>query len=169
MASKQHYVNNKEFYTEMVRMKEDFQTKGEYEISNYIGKCFLDIASGLSNRPNFINYTFKDDMIFDGVENCIRYCHNFNPKKSKNPFSYFTQIVYYAFLRRIEKEKKQSYIKYKMTEITRVEELVDFDGNLNIDKGYNVYQHDFSSFDDFEKKRLPTRKEKTGKLEEFMV
>ena len=169
MASKQHYVNNKEFYTEMVRMKEDFQIKGEYEISNYIGKCFLDIAKGLSNRPNFINYTFKDDMIFDGVENCIRYCHNFNPKKSKNPFSYFTQIIYYAFLRRIEKEKKQSYIKYKMTEITRVEELVDSDGNLNIEKSYNVYQHDFSSFDDFEKKRLSTRKEKTGKLEEFMV
>ena len=169
MASKQHYVNNKEFYTEMVRMKEDFKIKGEYEINDYIGLCFMNIAKGLSNRPNFINYTFKDDMIFDGVENCIRYCHNFNPKKSKNPFSYFTQIVYYAFLRRIEKEKKQSYIKYKMTEITRVEELVDFDGNLNIDKGYNVYQHDFSSFDDFEKKRLPTRKEKTGKLEEFMV
>ena len=169
MASKQHYVNNKKFYTEMVKMKEDFQTKDEYRISDYIGQCFMDIAKGLSNRPNFINYTFKDDMIFDGIENCVRYCHNFNPEKSKNPFSYFTQIIYYAFLRRIEKEKKQSYIKYKMTEITRVEELVDSDGNINIEKSYNVYQHDFSSFDDFEKKRLPTRKEKTGKLEEFMI
>ena len=88
-------------------------------------------------------------MIFDGVENCVRYCHNFNPEKSKNPFSYFTQIIYYAFLRRIEKEKKQSYIKYKMTEITNVDELVDSEGNLNIEKSYNVYQHDFSSFDDF--------------------
>jgi len=169
MATKQHYVNNKKFYTEMVKMKEDYQTKDEYRISDYIGQCFMDIAKGLSNRPNFINYTFKDDMIFDGIENCVRYCHNFNPEKSKNPFSYFTQIIYYAFLRRIEKEKKQSYIKYKMTEITRVEELVDSDGNINIEKSYNVYQHDFSSFDDFEKKRLPTRKEKTGKLEEFMI
>ena len=169
MASKQHYVNNKKFYTEMVIIKEDFQTKDEYRISDYIGQCFMDIAKGLSNRPNFINYTFKDDMIFDGIENCVRYCHNFNPEKSKNPFSYFTQIIYYAFLRRIEKEKNQSYIKYKMTEITRVEELVDSDGNINIEKSYNVYQHDFSSFDDFEKKRLPTRKEKTGKLEEFMI
>lgn len=169
MATKQHYVNNKEFYTEMVRMKENFQSDGEYKISDYIGQCFMDIANGLSNRPNFINYTFKDDMIFDGVENCIRYCHNFNPEKSKNPFSYFTQIIYYAFLRRIEKEKKQSYIKYKMTEITRVDELVDSDGNLNIEKSYNVYQHDFSSFDDFEKKNKSVRKEKTGKLEEFMV
>ena len=169
MANK-NYVDNKVFYDEMVKMKEDFRSSGEYEISDFVGKCFMDIASGLSNRPNFINYTFKDDMIFDGVENCVRYCHNFNPEKSKNPFSYFTQIIYYAFLRRIEKEKKQSYIKYKMTEITRVDELVDSDGNLNIEKSYNVYQHDFSSFEDFEKKKLPRhRKEKTGKLEEFMI
>ena len=166
--SNKHYVDNKKFYTEMVRMKEKIQLGGEYEISDYVGQCFMDIASGLSNRPNFINYTFKDDMIFDGVENCVRYCHNFNPEKSKNPFSYFTQIIYYAFLRRIEKEKKQSYIKYKMTEITRIDELVDSDGNLNIEKSYNVYQHDFSSFDDFEKKRKSVRKERTGKLEEFM-
>ena len=166
--SNKHYVDNKKFYTEMVRMKEKIQLGGEYEISDYVGQCFMDIASGLSNRPNFINYTFKDDMIFDGVENCVRYCHNFNPEKSKNPFSYFTQIIYYAFLRRIEKEKKQSYIKYKMTEITSLDELVDSDGNLNIEKSYNVYQHDFSSFDDFERKRKSVRKEKTGKLEEFM-
>jgi len=168
MASK-HYIDNKKFYSEMVRMKEKSPSKEEYEISDYVGQCFMDIAAGLSNRPNFINYTFKDDMIFDGVENCVRYCHNFDPEKSKNPFSYFTQIIYYAFLRRIEKEKKQSYIKYKMTEITRIEELVDSDGNVNIEKSYNVYQHDFSSFDDFEKKRISVRKEKTGKLEEFMV
>ena len=166
--SNKHYVDNKKFYTEMVRMKEKAQLGGEYKISDYVGQCFMDIASGLSNRPNFINYTFKDDMIFDGVENCVRYCHNFNPEKSKNPFSYFTQIIYYAFLRRIEKEKKQSYIKYKMTEITSLDELVDSDGNLNIEKSYNVYQHDFSSFDDFERKRKSVRKEKTGKLEEFM-
>jgi len=168
MASK-HYIDNKKFYSEMVRMKEKFPSKEEYEISDYVGQCFMDIAAGLSNRPNFINYTFKDDMIFDGVENCVRYCHNFDPEKSKNPFSYFTQIIYYAFLRRIEKEKKQSYIKYKMTEIIRIEELVDSDGNLNIEKGYNIYQHDFSSFEDFEKRKISVRKEKTGKLEEFMI
>ena len=95
---KKHYIDNKEFYAELVRMKE---AEGEYIISDYVGQCFMSIASGLSNRPNFINYTFKEDMVFDGIENCVRYCHNFNPEKSKNPFSYFTQIVYYAFLRRI--------------------------------------------------------------------
>ena len=165
MANK-HYIDNKKFYTEMIKMKES-QIDGKCEINDYIGQCFLDIANGLSNRPNFINYTFKEDMVFDGVENCIRYCHNFDPDKSKNPFSYFTQIVYYAFLRRIEKEKKQSYIKFKMTEMTRVEELVDSEGNINIEKSYNVYQHDFSNFVEFEKKKM-TKNKKKGKLEEFM-
>ena len=165
MANK-HYIDNKKFYTEMIKMKES-QIDGKCEINDYIGQCFLDIANGLSNRPNFINYTFKEDMVFDGVENCIRYCHNFDPDKSKNPFSYFTQIVYYAFLRRIEKEKKQSYNKFKMTEMTRVEELVDSEGNINIEKSYNVYQHDFSNFVEFEKKKM-TKNKKKGKLEEFM-
>tara|TARA_Y100000296_G_C5148564_1_gene245128 strand:- start:575 stop:1084 length:510 start_codon:yes stop_codon:yes gene_type:complete len=169
MANKQHYVDNKRFYIEIVQLNENFQLSGEYEISDFIGKCFMDIASGLSNRPNFINYTFKEDMVGDGVENCVRYCHNFNPEKSKNPFSYFTQIIYYAFLRRIEREKKQSYIKYKMTEMAKMDELVDSDGNLNIEKSYNIYQHDFSSFEDFEKRKTSVKKEKTGKLEEFMV
>ena len=165
--AKKHYVDNKEFYAELVRMKE---AEGEYIITDYVGQCFMSIATGLSNRPNFINYTFKEDMVFDGIENCVRYCHNFDPEKSKNPFSYFTQIVYYAFLRRIEKEKKQSYIRYKMTEDMRVDELVDSQGNVNIDKTYNVYQHDFSSFDEFEKrKERGERKRKVGKLEEFMV
>ena len=165
MANK-HYIDNKKFYTEMIKMKES-QIDGKCEINDYIGQCFLDIANGLSNRPNFINYTFKEDMVFDGVENCIRYCHNFDPDKSKNPFSYFTQIVYYAFLRRIEKVKKQSYIKFKMTEMNRVEELVDSEGNINIEKSYNVYQHDFSNFVEFEKKKM-TKNKKKGKLEEFM-
>ena len=166
MANK-HYIDNKKFYSEMVKIKEQSQVGEKCEINDYIGQCFLDIANGLSNRPNFINYTFKEDMVFDGVENCIRYCHNFDPDKSKNPFSYFTQIVYYAFLRRIEKEKKQSYIKFKMTEMTRVEELVDSEGNINIEKSYNVYQHDFSNFVEFEKKKM-TKNKKKGKLEEFM-
>jgi hypothetical protein len=71
----------------------------------------------LSQKPNFANYPFKEEMIGDGIENCLMYAHNFNPRKSKNPFSYFTQIIYFAFLRRIEKEKKQAYVKLKMTEL----------------------------------------------------
>jgi DNA-directed RNA polymerase specialized sigma24 family protein len=76
----------------------------------------MKIAEGLSHKPNFINYPMREDMVSDGIENCLMYFHNFNPDKTSNPFAYFTQIIYYAFLRRIEKEKKHLYIKYKATE-----------------------------------------------------
>ena len=84
------------------------------QISNYIGECFLKIATHLSYKPNFVNYMFREDMICDGIENCVQYIENFNPEKSKNPFAYFTQIIYYAFLRRIQKEKRQLEIKNKI-------------------------------------------------------
>ena len=83
-------------------------------VTDYIGSCFLKIANHLSYRPNFINYTYRDDMISDGIENCLQYLDNFDPDKSNNPFAYFTQIIYYAFIRRIQKEKKQTTIKQKM-------------------------------------------------------
>ncbi len=86
-------------------------------VTHYIGECIMKIADHLSQKPNFANYPFKEEMIGDGIENCLMYAHNFNPRKSKNPFSYFTQIIYFAFLRRIEKEKKQAYVKLKMTEL----------------------------------------------------
>ena len=116
-----HYIDNKEFYAAMIEWKKVVDTaedSGEPRppVTDYIGQCFLEIAEHLSYRPNFINYPYRDEMIGDGIENCLMYAHNFNPEKSKNPFSYFTQIIYYAFLRRIEKEKKQAYVKYKAME-----------------------------------------------------
>ena len=93
-------------------------------ISNYLGDCFLKIATHLSYKPNFVNYMFREDMIGDGVENCVQYIHNFNPEKSKNPFAYFTQIIYYAFLRRIQKEKKQLEIKTKIIERTGYDQVM---------------------------------------------
>ena len=103
-----HYVDNKKFHEAMVEYKEkqrEAEEIGEEPpmVSNYIGSCFLKIANGLSYRPNFINYTYRQEMISDGIENCLQYIHNFDPEKSKNPFSYFTQIIYYAFIRRIQK------------------------------------------------------------------
>ena len=92
------------------------QNKPPPPITNYIGECFLKIANHLSYRPNFINYTNREEMISDGIENCLQYVHNFNPEKSDNPFAYFTQIIYYAFLRRIQKEKKQAHVKNKYIE-----------------------------------------------------
>lgn len=121
-----HYVDNKEFFQAMKEWKVEVieaenSGEGRPPISNYIGECFVKIAEHLSYRPNFINYPFRDEMIGDGVENCLMYAHNFDPEKSTNPFSYFTQIIYYAFLRRIQKEKKQNYIKYKMMELTDID------------------------------------------------
>lgn len=121
-TEKDHYIDNKHFYLEMVEWKklcEEAENLDEKRppITNYIGECFMNIAEHLSRKVNFMNYPYREEMISDGVENCLMYAHNFDPEKSKNPFSYFTQIIYYAFLRRIEKEKKQAYIKLKMTEL----------------------------------------------------
>jgi len=118
-AKKEHYVNNKEFLAAMVEYRKsvlEAKEKGVKKppVTDYIGECFLKIANHLSYRPNFINYTFRDDMISDGIENCLQYLDNFNPETSNNPFAYFTQIIYYAFIRRIQKEKKQITIKQRM-------------------------------------------------------
>jgi|TARA_B110000503_G_scaffold143451_1_gene244957 hypothetical protein len=115
----EHYVNNKEFLEAMTAYKKEVEKAEKQKaekprVTNYIGGCFLKIANHLSYRPNFINYTFRDDMISDGIENCLQYLHNFNPAKSSNPFAYFTQIIYFAFIRRIQKEKKQVTIKHRL-------------------------------------------------------
>ena len=122
MTKKQkHYINNADFLEALIEYKEKSKLakKNKTElppIPNYIGECFMKIAEGLSHKPNFINYTYRDEMMSDGIENCLMYFDNFDPAKSKNPFAYFTQIIYFAFLRRIGKEKKQTYVKYKATE-----------------------------------------------------
>lgn len=116
-----HYVDNKKLYTEMIKYINEYNLAKEQGIvppraSNYIGQCITLIANNLSLNKNFIGYTYREEMIGDAIENCLRYLHNFDPDKFKNPFAYFTQIMYYAFLRRIDKEKKQTYIKYKTLE-----------------------------------------------------
>jgi len=118
-TKKEHYVNNAEFLEAMKVYKKRCREaekagKPKPPVDNYLGSCFLKIANHLSYRPNFINYTFRDDMISDGIENCLQYLDNFNPAKSKNPFAYFTQIIFYAFVRRIQKEKKQVTIKHRL-------------------------------------------------------
>ena len=117
MAKKKsvHYVDNKKFLQAMIDWRETWPDEENIPpVTNYIGECFLKIATHLSYRPNFINYTYRDEMISDGIENCLQYVKNFNPEKSSNPFAYFTQIIYYAFLRRIQKEKKQSHVRNEM-------------------------------------------------------
>ena len=128
---KQHYVDNSKLLEVMSEYREQYLIAKDNDIEppvipDYAGECFLKIAEKLSHRPNFINYAFREEMVSDGIENCVMYANNFNPEKSQNPFAYFTQIIYYAFLRRIEKEKKQLYIKYKtMNEFDSLEENSD--------------------------------------------
>ena len=127
---KPHYVDNKKFLQAMVEhrlkcQKAEDKKRKKPEVTNYIGECFLKIANHLSYRPNFINYTYRDDMISDGIENCLQYMSNFNPEKSNNPFAYFTQIIYYAFIRRIQKEKKQQDVKAKLIATSGSEMMLD--------------------------------------------
>jgi hypothetical protein len=117
----EHYVNNKDFLDALKVYRAQCAVEKALggpapQMPEYLGECFLKIATHLSFKPNFMNYTYRDDMIMDGVENCLIYVHNFDPEKSKNPFSYFTTVIWYAFLRRIQKEKKHTYVKYKLME-----------------------------------------------------
>ena len=181
-GNKLHYVDNAEFLEAMIVYKKEYDTaiKNEKElpiISEYLGSVFLKIAQRLSFRPNFINYAFKNDMISDGIENCLHYIHNFNPEKSSNPFAYFTQIIYYAFIRRIQKEKKQLYIKYKSMQ--NYETMpgymdVDYANNSGNDPIADYKNSDFKVVvdefvDTFEKsKKKKTVKKNESTLELFM-
>ena len=132
----EHYVNNKEFLAALIKYREDkeiaeIQGKPKPPIPRYIGECFLKIANHLSFKPNFVNYMFKEEMISDGIENCVQYIHNFNPEKSQNPFAYFTQIIHYAFLRRIQREKRQLEIKNKILERSGFSEVFTDDNNID--------------------------------------
>jgi len=147
---KQHYVDNQEFLGEIIKYKEKVRIAAEKgdpkpRVNNYIGGCFLKIATHLSYRPNFINYMYKDDMVCDGIENCIQYIDNFDPEKSKNPFAYFTQIVYYAFLRRIQKEKRQMEIKDKILEKSGYDHVFTVDGDSHSDYNQIKSRVEFNS------------------------
>jgi len=164
MTVKKHYVSNQEFLEVLVKYKSDCKAaikakKEPPSIPNYIGECFMKIAEGLSHRPNFINYTFRDEMISDGIENCLMYFNNFDPEKSSNPFAYFTQIIYYAFLRRIQKEKKQMYVKYKSTEqlgILDEFEMMEFEDGTT--KQFELYDNITEFIENYEEKKRTKKK-----------
>ena len=123
-----NFIDNKEFYAAMTAYIKEIEAAKEQglpkpRIPRYIGKCFLDIAEHLSTRPNFSNYMYRQDMVMDAVENCVIYCNRFDPAKSSNPFSYFTQVCWYAFIRRIGKEKKQIEICDKLISKSGFEEF----------------------------------------------
>ena len=146
-AKVKHYVNNEHFLQEMVvfrtAVKEAQAINGERpRVPEYIGECLFKIATHLARKPNFANYTFREDMVSDGIENCLLYIDNFDPEKSKNPFAYFTQIIYYAFLRRIQKEKKHLYIKYKSMDNLIITSLIENNGEEYVSSSLNGVMHD---------------------------
>lgn len=172
----EHYVNNKEFLEHMIVFKDmtaAARDRGESDprIPDVLGEIFVKIASHLSYKSNFINYGFREDMIADGIENCIQYIHNFDPEKSKNPFAYFTQIIYYAFLRRIQKEKKQLYVRYKTLENTQIvselsgEEDLKMGSSIGIPQLYDNMREFIENYEESmkKKKEIKSKQRKTTK------
>lgn len=156
--NKEFYVNNKEFLQALIEYREKVSKAKESGsprpiVPNYIGDCFLKIATHLSYKPNFVNYMFRDDMICDGIENCLQYIDNFDPDKSQNPFAYFTQIIWYAFLRRIQKEKKQLEIKNKILERSGYDQVMHTDDYGSDMTGMNHSYSDMGSI----KENIETR------------
>lgn len=183
--NQKHYVDNQKFLAEMKKFRTSVIEAKEQNlerpmISNYIGDCLFKIATHLARKPNFANYTFKEDMVSDGVENCLLYIDNFDPEKSSNPFAYFTQIIYYAFLRRIQKEKKHLYVKYKNMENEIINALIENNGEEFVTTHLNGAMHDsyseefirdfIETFEESKKNKVIKTKKKTvaNNLETFL-
>lgn len=161
-----HYVDNKKFFEALIEYRKkvlEAQEQGleKPRVTEYIGECFLKIATHLSYKSNFINYTFKDDMISDGIENCLTAVEKFDPSRGMNPFAYFTQITFFAFVRRIQKEKKQQATKYKMMENVDIDMLLSHSQD-NEEFANQLIEMVRKQYDqiDTDKKILPTKKKK---------
>jgi hypothetical protein len=175
VKKQKHYINNPDFLQALIDYKKAQKDNKKAKlppppIPNYIGECFMKIAEGLSHKPNFINYTYRDEMMADGIENCLMYFDNFDPTKSKNPFAYFTQIIYYAFLRRIQKEKKQTYVKYKATEqmgILDEFELLELEDGTS--KQFELYDNIAEFIENYEESKEAKKAVKKPKgIEKFL-
>lgn len=171
-----HYVDNKLLNSSMVeyigKCREANKQGVEVpRIPPYVGECIMKIATHLASKPNFSNYTFKEEMISDGIENCLQYIQNFAPEKSENPFAYFTQIIYFAFLRRIQKEKKYLYTKYVATQVTELNNLVndqqahdtnDYNNKVRVSEWTNeqmqIFMEEFENVKRKAKKNLTSKK-----------
>ena len=178
---KHNYVDNKKFLEEMITYRRSVLSAKDFGVERprvpfYIGDCIMKIATHLSYKPNFINYSFREEMISDGIENCLQYIDNFNPDKSKNPFAYFTQIIYFAFLRRIQKEKKYLYTKYKASEninlFGETAEKSENPGANYADKiKYNEWTEEYMNdfIENFEENKRRKKRKIVAPLDKFMA
>lgn len=187
--NKAHYVNNRDFseavYDYAVEVQEaKSKDKPIPQVTDYIAKCFIKIAEGLSHRPNFVRYTYREEMVMDAVENCLRAIGNYNIKKTTrtgkpNAFSYFTQICYFAFIRRILKEKRQQDIKFRFIEKMGIEDFVQMgmDGEAatetmayvdTLKERIGAVRMKDAAIKDFAKKEKKRQKKEEKTLELFM-
>ena len=172
--AKNHYINNKDFLKEMIEFRTAVSEAKKLnlpkpQIPRYVAECFMKIAENLSHKPNFLSYTFRDEMVADAIENCVMYVDNFDPAKSSNPFAYFTQITYYAFLRRIQKEKKQLYVKYKSTETAGI--LDEYELNETEDgtfRQFELYENISEFIQNYENARKEKKAKKATGVEKFV-
>lgn len=166
-----HYVNNADFshaVVEYVTTVNEAKEKGKSPpiIPDYIAQCFLRIAEGLSHKHNFIRYTYREEMVMDAVENCLKAIYNYDLSHATrtgkpNAFAYFTQITWYAFLRRIAKEKKQQDIKMKYLSKASIEDFID------AMEGDTAGLQEVTSYVDQLRDRIDRVKDQDSKIKEF--
>lgn len=176
-STDKHYVDNKKFYTAIIHYKADCEKAKKDNLQQprippYIGECLFKIATRLALKPNFISYTFRDEMVSDGLENCVNYLNNFDPEKSDNPFAYFTQIIWFAFLRRIDKEKKHLYIKQKTLENfyfegMLAEQAIDDDKSVSVNLDNEYMQGLVEAYDKKQAEKQRKSKNRRTGVEKF--
>lgn len=162
-----HYVDNAKFLTALLEHRQKVLEAKEAgtelpQISNYLGECFVKIAEHLSYKANFIGYPFRDEMVGDAIENCLSVVNNFDPAKSKNPFAYFTQITFYAFVRRITKEKKQLQTKFRYIDQLDISEIITQEQD-NGDFQNQFLEYLKSQTDNYEYEKIASSVTKTNK------
>ena len=174
-----HYVNNKDLYAHIVKRKELIKQalaegKDKPPLDNYLGECILKISNHLAYKSNFINYTFRNEMIGDAIENCVKVLDNFDPERGSNPFAYLTQIAYNAFIRRIQIEQKQQYIKGKLIEEMPLDELFAVQDQDGDDAGFHnqfieyLRENNFIKTMDKNPKKAKKKMAEEEPLEQFM-
>jgi hypothetical protein len=172
-----HYVDNKEFLQAFIIYHEKYikskaEGKPTPKLPDYIGICFINIANRFSHHASFVNYPYRDEMIADAIENCVMYAHDFDPNRGTNPFAYFTQVVWHAFIRRINKENKNKYITYKSHQMQSIYSGlsdgevggISEDGSSTSHKPQDLYENITSYIDDYEQKAKQKRIEKKKRL-----
>jgi hypothetical protein len=172
--AKTNYVDNKKLLKEMVAYRKEVR-KAKREgldkprIPEYVGACFMLIAENMSHKYNFLTYSWRDEMVSDAIENCVQAAGNFNPAYSKNPFAYFTQICYYAFLRRIEREKKQLYVKYKSTEMHGILDNFDqMESEDGMTRQFEMYDNISEFISKYEEARAKKKAKQKINLQKFL-